>query len=342
MMISRIRHTVRAITLILVASIFSTCGDDSTNSKEDRGVFGEMADALTQAEADYLTANDEILASVEYMTPIIGDFLRSTVGLAESGAPQTSCLPAGVGGRTYVINGTPFTSSIDASVPEFTARFRLFKLSASGSPLLNQEIGYIDCTCESLFGPGVSEVLIISDSVVIASMAYLPNGGGRGTATGLMRTPDGSGTLFVHGHFIPDSTITLTFSTPGDIVAGCNSPVESAAMMPTSIGIDSPAGEWQFKASLWTGGDTEVDSGYAINTEGEIGIVACIESGTVDAPVFATPAQHCYPDSGLATLSVNPIEIVAMSDSYRSLRQLWLRARRLIEICRSLVAGTAS
>ncbi len=335
MQTSRIRLVTRALALLVGSSLLTTCGDDSSSSKEDRGVFGEMADVLMQAEADYLTANAEIFASAEYMEPFIAELLNSSTLNAVQSTAQTSCLPEGVGGRTYTINGTPFTSVPDTAVPEYTARFRLFRLSTASEPLLNQEIGYVDYTCVDV-GVPVTEVLIASDTVIIASITFSQQ---SGNITGLIRTPDGSASLDFNGRLYLNAglLLTVTFS-PNDLEANYESPLAESGARYADIFIRIPP-DTDLKGEVYVDGQDQVTEGTMWYREGgEYSLAACIQSGTLSSPALSSPSTDCYHgENEIELVPVNNAQVAAMSDSYQLLRHFWLAAANLVTICRSLV-----
>lgn len=330
MKLDKSRSTIRALALLLVASTLTTCGDDSSSSKEDRGVFGEMADALAQSEADFLTANAEVFASAEYIQPYIIDLLNSTAQSATSAMASTSCLPEGVGGRTYTINGMPFTSVEDSLVPEYTARFRLFKLSNTGAPQLNQEIGYIDCGCRGI-GVREAEIGIFSDTGMVASVAFLEY---SGAVTGVIRNSTGTTSLPFEGslgHF----GLNMAFIIPEGSTEFYSAPLLPAATMPVRAYIVLQHSELDIHLNADQYG--EVVTGHAVYA-GSAGrfLAACTVSGTLNLPDFTMPSMNCYTDS-VDLMPVSNAKLDAMSDSYRPLRAFWLTTVNLVEICRSIV-----
>ena len=241
----------------------------------------------------------------------------------------------GLGGRTYTINGEPFTSAVDSLVPGYTARFRLFQLSSAGQPLLDLEIGYIDYSCVEI-GVLVTEAQIVSDSVSIASITFSQQ---SGNITGLIRTPDGSASLDFNGrlHLNAGLLMTVTFSLD-DLEANYESPLAELGARHADIFVRIPP-DIDLKGEVYVNGQNQVTEGTMWYREGgEYSLAACIESGTLSSPAFLTPSTDCYHgENEIELMSANDAQLQAMSDSYRSLRALWLTAANLVEICRSLV-----
>jgi hypothetical protein len=325
------RPVARALASLLTASLLATCGDDSSSSKDDRGVFGDMADALQSAQADFLTANTAIFASVEYMKPYIAELLELPPVVSASVSTPTSCLLDGVGGRTYTINGEPFTSVTDTLVPDNTARFRLFQLSNTGQPLLNHDIGYIDYRCidaDTL----VTEVRISSDTILIASITYPAATGKLG---GVFRVPDGSRTLAFGRLGDDESMLRIKFQIPGfpcsyDFPTSGTGTRSGGALvaryLPERRDLD-----FDFQASSLD----SILGGFVLYADTQLNLAACIESGTLSAPVFSFPSTECHEEYEL--MLVNHAQLQAMSENYIALRALWLTTANLMEICRSLV-----
>ncbi len=324
------RLITRALALLIVSSLLTTCGDDSSSSKEDRGVFGEMADVLMQAEADYLTANAEIFASAGYMEPFIAALLE--IDSPGAGRPvQRTCLPAGMGGRTYTINGAPFTSVVDTAVPDYTARFLLFRLSSAGQPLLNQEIGHIDCTCAD-HEARVTDLRIVADSELVASLNY---SAGSGVFTGECGNPDGSGSLPFGRLGSSVNGLRIKFQLQG-FPCDYDLPLDGADPRSGSAHVARYLSErrdldFRFQANS----HDSVLGGYLLYADTQLYLAACIGSGTLSEPMFASPTSECqdkYPP-----MSVNASQLDAMSDVYQSLRHFWVTAANLVDICRSLI-----
>jgi hypothetical protein len=329
MKLGKSRSTIRAFALMLAASFLATCGDDSSSSKDDRGVFGEMADVLQLAEEDFLIPNSDIFASAEYMKPYIATLLELNSTDITSATLQTSCLPVGFGGRTYSINGTSFTSVEDTAVPERTARFLLFKLSNVGQPLLDQRIGHIDYSCVDSNGL-VTQVNLSSDSVVILTttdsslLAY--------NISGSLRTADGSQELHYSGVLTSELALLVRFLPTNKLRADYLYRIDSSgSFVHISWGSSVDTGWWMIGA-LETDGE-----GYALffpSVRHSEQLVAACMSGTVDTAVFSPPSETCYPGDAL---HVNHAQLAAMSESYLSLRHLWLCVASFVDICRSLV-----
>lgn len=334
MKLGKSRSTIRALALMLLASILTTCGDDKgSGSNEDRGVFGEMADALAQSEADFLTTNAEIFASVEYMQPYIAGLLDLSPGGSTGRPVQQSCLPAGIEGRTYTINGTPFTSVEDPTVPENTARFRLFRLSPAGHPLLNQDIGYVDWSCDET-DQTMTVVRVFSDTTLTVSMSLEPSRF-RNDLIGLMIDHAGDTLEFEGAHHTDPNLLTVTFKRDSlEANFECNLDFLHAKKSQFLIRV---SGERVNKGELYVDSTRHVTQGLVIYSEAGIGhFAACLNTGTIEQPVFSSPSVDCvYGPAPI--MQVTPSQLQAMSDSYRAVRALWLTTANLVEICRSLV-----
>jgi len=332
------RHVARALALLLVASLLATCGDDSSSSKDDRGVFGDMADVLQSAEDDFLTANAAIFASADSMKPYIAAILDLNTRTTASVSAPTSCLVEGAGGKIYSFNGESYSGIDDPNVPDYTARFRLYKLSSAGQPQLDHEIGHVDYTCVDV-GVPVTETQIFSDSVLVASTTYSKQ---SGNISGTLRTPVGSKSLLFLGDLSLELVLNVRFVLSDKIQGEYRFPMGTSDTRRAEVAIaHAPATLWGLDIVMTVNGSGAVtDSGYALyrHYEGsslKSGIAACIESGTLEAPVFSAPTVACY--DGAEPMSVSHTQLAAISDSYQPLRALWLTTANLVEICRSLV-----
>ncbi len=337
MQVHTTRSITRALALLLTASLLTTCSDDSSSSNDDRGVFGDMADVFQSSRDTVFTANAAHYASAEAMKPYIDAFLDLNTLGAQSASAETSCLLDGRGGRTYTINGGPFTSVVDSLVPFYTARFRMFQLSSVGQPLLNQEIGHIDYTCVDV-GVPLTEVQIFNDSVLIASTTYSPT---SGNISGTFRSPDGSNPLTFFGEPSGQEYTRFRFIVGNLEVHYTVSLQENSGERFVGLGVqDAPNGtaaETFFDVGFWVNESDEVLDGGASYTEGPImRAAACIESGTIVAPVFSTPEGDCFSPQ-VPRLPINDAQLQAMSELYQAARAFWLTAANLVEICRSLV-----
>lgn len=334
---SKLRSITCTLVLLLSAALLTTCGDDSSSSNDDLGVLADMADVLTQAEIDFLSANAAVFASADSMRPHIDDALQLNTQWRASTAAPNSCLPQGTGGKLYSFNGESYSGQTDAVVPEYTARFQLYAVSGSGQPQIGQVIGYVDYTCADLGAP-VTEVQVFNIIGLVASSTHSRQ---SGVVSCAFRTADGSRTLQSLGSFSPESVLDLRFILTDELQAKYQFPLESAAVRRVRAEWGSaPAIVWGLTVTIDVDETGAVaDSGYALyhpNGQSlEYDIASCISAGTVSAPVFSPPSTSCF-DAG-DHMNITQSQLSAVSDSYQSLHELWSRAAILFDICRSLV-----
>lgn len=335
---SGLRHKYSAVVLSLAMCLTATCGDDGSSSNDARGEFGEMVDALQEVETDYLFANAAILASAKAMHPQIVRLLEQIRSEPAPASLQAPCLPPGMGGRVYTANGDPFTSVPDISVPENTARFRLFALSPAGLPLLNAPIGHIDYIC-TIHGMPAAEVKIYSDSTLIVTSSFFAQ---SGNLSGSVFNTDLNRSLTYVGVASTEGWIEIEFDF-GDALCANYSEVRTGRGGEGSVifTLKSPcdAEHWSFKPDFNADETGHVVSGFAFWFSGpghDRHLAACIEDGTLDDPVFSPPTTGCLP-SDYGWLEVGAAELDAMSDACVLMRNFWRHTMGTLDYCRSLV-----
>lgn len=335
---SKLRLIVCAFTLLLSMTVLTTCGDDSSSSNDDRGVYGNMADVLLTVEDTVLVANAALYASMDTMLPHITAALDLSSGEFAASTVPNSCLPEGTGGQRFTFNGETYTGQADPLVQSYTARFDLYRLSAAGQPMLNQMIGYLDLTCADL-GVPVTEMQLFNGATLVGSTTYSPT---SGLISGTLRSPNAAVSLTFMGDEQEQGNVIFRFIADRYEVHAFayGSPSLSTSAFGVKVN-DAPNGtapEIFFEIDVvtnWISG--QVTDGDATYTEGPISRgAACILSGTIESPVFTRPTEACFSDD-YELLSINSAERAAMLEIYQSARAYWLRASAQTDICRSLV-----
>jgi hypothetical protein len=257
--------------------------------------------------------------------------------LAKPSVPN-SCLPEGTGGKLFTFNGESYSGQTDPLVQSYTARFELYGLSASGQPIINQKIGYVDLTCADL-GVPVTEIQVFSGTTLVGSTTYSPS---SGLVSGALRSPDAAVSLTFLGEEQQSGYVFYSFIAASYEVQAFSYDTPSLSSRAFGVRVnDAPNGtapEIFFEIDVttnWVSG--QVTGGDASYTEGPITRgAACILTGTIELPVFTRPTQACFSED-VELLSINSAERAAMLDIYQSARSYWLRASTQTEICRSLV-----
>lgn len=325
----------RRLLPILAAALLLSCGDDGTSSRTDPGIFAEMTETLAAAEDDFLDAHAAIYASAAAMMPDIAAAL-GLVPVPFAAAP-VPCLPEGTGGQTYAFDGLMYIGVADPLVPNYTARFHLYQLGNDGLPQPNQMIGYIDITCADLLGP-VTEVQVFADSAIISSTTLASQ---SANLTGTLRDPESDRSLIYLGNIDEEEALGIRFLLSDEMQAVYEFPFAAEGTRRLEVEIASaPAVNWGLRISLIVDGEGDVsDSGYTLYyPEGQsldYDLAACIQSGTLDAPVFTQPSASCF--AGADPMSITRGELDGLADSYTSLRRLWLHAAFATRICVALI-----
>lgn len=335
---SRLRSITCSLVLLLSATLLTTCGEDSSSSNDDRGVYGDMADVLHEVEDTVLVANAALYASMDTMLPHITAALELSRGQLAASTVPNSCLPEGTGGMLFTYNGESYTGQTDPLVQSYTARFELYALSASGQPILNQKIGYIELTCADL-GVPITEMQLFNGTTLVGSTTYSPT---SGLISGTLRSPDAAVSLTFMGDEQDQGYVLFSFIADSYEVHAFS--YETPSLSSSAFGVkvnDAPNGtapEIFFEIDVvtnWISG--QVTGGDATYTEGPISRgAACILSGTIESPVFTRPTEACFSDD-VELLSINSAQRAAMLEIYQSARAYWLRASAQTEICRSLL-----
>lgn len=335
---SKLQSIVCTLALLLAATLLTTCGDDSSSSNDDRGVYGDMADVLQEVEDTVLVANAALYASMDSLLPHITAALDlSSSQLAASAVPN-SCLPEGTGGQRFTFNGETYTGQTDPLVQSYTARFDLYRISASGQPMLDQTIGYVDLTCADL-GVPVTEIQLFNGTTLVGSTTYSPT---SGLISGTLRSPNAAVSLTFMGDEQEQGYVFFSFIADSYEVHAFG--YETPSLSTHAFGIkvnDAPNGtapEIFFEIDVVTNAiSAQVTGGDATYTEGPITRgAACILSGTIESPVFTRPTGACFSED-VELLSINSAERAAMLEIFQAARAYWLRAWVQVELCRSLL-----
>lgn len=334
---SRLRSITCSLVLLLSATLLTTCGDDSSSSNDDRGVYGDMADVLKEVEDTVLVANVALYASMDSLLSHISAALELSRGQLAASKVPNSCLPEGTGGMLFTYNGESYTGQTDPLVQSYTARFELYALSASGQPILNQKIGYIELTCADL-GVPITEMQLFNGSTLAGSTTYSPS---SGLVSGTLRSPDASVSLTFLGDEQEQGNVFFSFIAASYEVHAFS--YETPSLSSNGFGLtvnDAPNGtapEIFFEIDVTRSLPSPVTEGDATYTEGPITRgAACILSGTIESPVFTRPTDACFSDD-YELLSTNSSQRAAMLEIYQSARAYWLRAKAHVDICRALV-----
>lgn len=349
MIISRICHTVAAITLLLATTILTTCGDDGSSPKEELGVFGEMAETLGQAEHEFLDANAEISASVQVMEPhIAAVFGLNSLSAGHFAPMQNSCLPEDVQGKLFEFDGSAYVADADTMIDEFTTEFLLYELSNEGTPIRDSIIGRLGLSCLDHLQP-MAEIRIYYGSFLVASTSFAPS---TGHVSGWFRTPDGSELMSYEGmwnYHVAPAQLTLTFDLDWENLEATYSHYyldrSSSSVVDLTIHKDNTDLGTEFEATMIMEEMPAVDNGYALFFEegsgGPAQHAACIRSGTIEIPVFSTPSTECF-DTQIARMSVTPAQLESMSSACQSLHAFWLASSGHVEALRAIFAASES
>lgn len=327
--------TFKPLGPLVAACLLIGCSDDNGNGPIDNTTrFDQIADALTGAEHDFLTSNAGITASLEYFSPFIAAKLGFG-GLAKS--DQQSCLPVDVSGKILKFNGTAYVVDIDTVLAQPSARFILYRMSQSGTPILSEPTGHIQFTCEAGLA---ADVQVVSEDVLIASVAYSEQ---SGLVTGGIRSSDGTKDMLIDGGLSIEGDLELNFLLEDDDMqatyefplSGSGTRIAHAAI----IG-PNPEPDWGYFADVTVNSSDNVTSGAAhFRIEPDIlgKVAACIGSGTLSSPVFTSPTSSC-PPTEVERLDVTAAQLQDMSDAYHSLYELWTGVSGLVRVNLALLA----
>jgi len=326
----------RLLGCVVAISLIAGCGDDDNGNGpiDNAARFDQIADALTTAESDLITSNEDITASLEYFTPFIAAKLG--VGALAKGSLVT-CFPEGVDGKIFHFNGTTYVADVDTGIVASTVRFSIYELAQNGTPILAQRSGHIQFTCVA---GSSAEVQIVSGTELIASASYAEN---TRTITGGLRSSDGETETLISGMISIEGDLELSFLfEDDDIQASYTFPLQGTGTRIANAEIFGPYPnpDWGLFIDVTVDGDDDVTAGAAhFRVEPDIfaSAAACVASGTLSSPVFTAPTSEC-PDNDAERLDVTAAQLEDMSAAYRSLRALWDGVAGLIEANLALLA----
>lgn len=328
-----VRFTSVCAALLLLGS--SGCGDDDKgggpNGGGDAGEFGDIAEALTDAEDQLLVANTAVYASVDFFAPLIVTAL-SAAGIQAAGV-QEACVPAGSLGQTFEFDGATYVAAPDAAVPANGTRFRLYQMTPGGTPNLAAPIGYVVITCTQDEVAGIIGTIDVTFGSATVFSLTAEIGPGVLAVNGTMRGPSGSPALQYQGGAVLTTDITIGFIFPGQfsVSYGEYGDAGEGPYLVADVTGPYPNAEWQFYTHINFDQTGDFTQGYAqYSATSEYGVVACVSSGSLEEPVFSAPSSSCAQGGPIMTTSV--AERQAMADGLKALRSLWLTVTGFIEL----------
>ncbi len=324
--------------VILLPIMISNCSDDADKGSTptgDPGIYGAIADTLEYRVDKCVRDHEEYYESLDYFAPKIRAILAQAAGQQKTtGERYTSCWASSVVGRSFQYNGTAYVG-VDNDSLGSNARFILYRLGTNGAPMLSDTVGDIRLNC--IAGESGNEILLQLQSgpKMVAVFQYFQVAGG---------VSDLSGTLNAVEYFptyVQGSTdlagYVLRFSGESGGSVGLQRQVMSADDTRIEAYFVVAGGGWvsvpstDFRMYFHVNSQEDVTEGYATyydNTQS--GQVACISSGSLDAPNFTQPAAQCSADS--THLAINQAELAAMRQVYAEIYELWSRVNVITDI----------
>jgi hypothetical protein len=330
------------LALIVIALFVNGCGDDdkgNDSNGDELVVLGDFSQDLMAAKAACLDANAAIFASAEYFGPLIVAALASTQSVVA--ADLIPCLPAEALGRTFEFNGVAYAGVSDPTVSEIGARFLLYEITQGGTPNIAAPLGAIEIHCVGDETGATATIDVVSGSTAVLMLLGGLNSG-TFSLSGTMRGPSGTPTMQVGGSQIPNlSGLTIGFSIPEQFHAAYSPYPDSEDGPQVSVEVFGPfpSAEWSMYATIEHDLSGDVSDGYASYNDLDVaGVVACVQTGTIESPVFSAPAVSCA--GGEPLLSTSNADREAMHDGYVSLRSLYQTVAGFVELGFVVMAGS--
>lgn len=323
------RPMFQALMLMFLASILSTCGDDGSSSKDDRGVFGEMADPITQTWVDYLDSNQMILASADSMLPHVRAAFDLSVARESAFSPSLSCLPEGAGGRLYTFDGVAYSGSEDPTIPDQVARFTFYELSEAGRPLLDHPVGFGEYSCTGSDWKTTS-FRIFEGSDLVLSMEFSTFNRGF---SGVLRRRDSADSLIWDGGINDFEKSVVRFDADGRTEVRIHFP-----SLNTLVTQEDSTASWLCEIAFSKLSPEVAGCVFLENTSpggGDGRLAACVSGESIDSLVYFTPVNNCC--ISLLLMEATKPQFEAMEQIHMSSLHLGQRAMSALDVCRSLV-----
>lgn len=339
----RVPSRVLGISVITLALALFGCGDDdkvSDSNDDELVVLENFSEDIIAAKADFLDANAAIFASAEYFGPYIVAALASTRTAVS--ADLTPCLPEAALRHEFEYNGDSYVGVSDSTISEVGTRFLLYEITQGGTPNIAAPIGAIEIYCAGDETGATATIYVVQDSTAVLTLLGGLNSGGFLSLSGAMRGASGTTMMQVGGSQILTVTgLTIGFSIPGQFSAAY-SPYpgsEDGPYVAVEVFGPVPSAEWSMYAMIEHDLSGDVSDGYASYTNSDVaGVVACVQSGTVESPIFSAPAASCAGEEPL--LSTSNADREAMQDGYVALRSLYLTVAGFVELGFLVMAGS--
>lgn len=324
MKLNQSRSSIRALALLLLASVLTTCGGDrGSGSNDERGVFGDVADALQKTESDFVLQYARIGQAVSALAPYLA------TALTDPSSPGELC------GAVLEFDGQRYVVSPDSIAPDSVTRLYLYSTSADRGPDRDSTIAYIDADCSATTDPRF-RLHLIGDPVTLGTVDLLPQVYGRQRLKSEIWTRDGLTRMSVraeHGEFLKSISWSVDTGPPyvgrisGDYSEWSgllNQQINAAAHLPNVRGDDL-----HVRLDLDSSGAVLMGSAYWVRTDSFF-LASCIPAGSPSVPQFRSPAVGCenFADE---IMEITPLQLQAMTESYVLLRHFWLTTFELVE-----------
>jgi hypothetical protein len=312
-----------------LAGLFLSSGCDSTTEPSPPGIetsLSELSRAVTEVQTDYVEANRSLLTSLDAFTPYIQGNLLAT----PSGTPAR--LSPSVLGRTYTFDGAAYQDGGIPGAPTDGVRFLIYEVNASGAPLLDHALGYLEIRSGVNAAPVSVTVRVVRDAVAVMELHAEGESLSRIAWQGALATPSGASPLAWGGDVLGDQH-TFQAQLPQDVRIFYS--VLGEGTTPENVLVQALRGletlQWEFYADITALPDGNIMEGpVRVATKAGSHLAACM-SGTLDMPVFQSAAAGDCVYFGLTAVDVSTSDLNALQGSYLVLRNLYVVSRRLLE-----------